>query len=672
MPEDIPRRHSLPRRRAVRSIAAALVSAGLLATALAVSAFPARAARAVPATPTAVTAPTEFELDRSLQSVPIDGQVRLAVRSTLTTDTPYLEVRFQVLRPAGGVMLQKTEIRHDLAPGDVDIRFERETASLGLRPAAYPVLVRVRRSDSEGRTHEQTIDATLFLYDPATPPAPVAVVVRLTGAPRLDTEGRFVEDPAVFTTERDLAMSVARELTSSGGRVSLALTPLMLDEWRRASGGYAVTGPEGVRQVPAGSAPSAAYASTLTSLANLAALDRVELLDVPYADPDLVGLETADGTPDLERHYDLGLSTYLASLEQTPSVGTAVFEDRLTPEALPALAARGIAYAAVSPASLSGKDASSASGAYRSGESTATLLVLDENLGKDLLGDRAAALERIFERHVSDDTQPSVVMLTLGPGRSTQPAEVAEVLRSLQASGWIRTVTLGEAASLRGKDSVEVAPARLASQAPADYWGEVAEGRRWAKALSSAAGERDRDAEAAWYAALLSESGMWAGADGSWSLADRGHAFASAARRVGTEVLGGIDLETQDVTLSGKDGEMPVSLSNRSERPLSVTVRLQSADLAFPGGGERTVQLLPVENYLTFPVDLRSALSGTVQVTVTAGDIVLKRAQVDVQASYIDRIALVAAVVLVLVGMLFYIKRRVDRADAGIIGNGRG
>ncbi|MBE0476212.1 MAG: hypothetical protein IBX62_03830 [Coriobacteriia bacterium] len=650
-------------------LAAALCAAWLVPSAAA----PAAAQR----DPGPAAAPAEAEaagtvLEQSAQSLPADGTLVLSVRSRIETQTPYYEARFQVLRPGGGLMLQKTEVRNDLQPGESVVRFERELASLGLRPAEYPVRVRVRFGDSSGRTTQHVLEDRVFVYDPERRPLPVAVVVRLAGAPALDPEGRFVSDPALYTRERDEALDLVREARGTGARFSLAVPPLLLNQWRRAADGYRTVGPEGVRDVAAGEPVPLSYAQALAALADLASLDRVELLDVPYAEPDLAGLEAAGAQSDLQRHFARGSSEYLASLEQTPSAGVAVLGDRFTPWSLPALAERGIAYAVVSPGSLEDGDPDRQGGTRAVKDTTTTALVLDEEASGFLGEDPREALGGLFERYLAEEGPGCVIaLLEIGPGRAVTARDAVGALRTLAAAGWLETVTAAEAAAQVGGPPVRLAEAREGHDGPADYWPEVAEARRCSSALSAAAGEDDQDAEAAWYMTLLAQSAAWAGPDGSWSMADRGRAFAGAAERRARSLLDSIGLQAEDVTLSGRAGDVPLNVSNRARRPMRVTLRVRSPELGFPEGTERVVELQPADNYLTMPVEMRSALSGALHVSVHAGDMVIAESDIRVYASYLDRVAVVSAVVLVLVGMLVFIKRRVDRADADIIGDGR-
>lgn len=655
----------------VRRVSRVLLALATAATLLAVRAPVASAERGGARTDeNRSTEPTGSTLAHPAQSLPTDGDLELEVRSEIPTETPYYEARFQVMRPDGGLMLQKTEILHDLEPGRVTVRFERELASLGLRPAAYPVRVRVRLGDDSGLRDEQTIEGRVFVYDPERRPVPVALVVRLSASPALDPEGRFVTDPAVYSADRDAALALAEQAPLQRERFSLAIPPHVLDQWRRAGGGYSKVGPDGVEDVPAEDPTALACLRALKAVARLAALEPVELLDVPYADPDLQGLDAAGMAADLERHYSRGVPTYLASLDQTPSAATILSGGAVPASAIPPIARRGIRFAVVSRDSLAGSRVSG--GAHRVRESTLTVLVSEAEVGSRLSENAATALDRLFEAYV-DGTNPDPVttVMEIGAGRRGGVADVIEAMSALGGAPWIETVTVSEAAGRTAVRDVRLTDRARDRSAPADYWPAAERARSYASALSSAAGERDGDAEAAWYLTLMSQSRAWAGADGSWGLADRGRAYSGAAQRRAGEVLERVVLQVEDVTLAGQSGEIPVNVSNRTRRPMNLTLRISPRGLDTPEGS-RVVELQPGDNYVTVPVDLRSALSGTVDIGLYADTLRIENESIVVRASYLDRIALVGAVAAILVGMLFFIKRRVDTADAANIGrNGR-
>jgi hypothetical protein len=203
--------------------------------------------------------------------------------------------------------------------------------------------------------------------------------------------------------------------------------------------------------------------------------------------------------------------------------------------------------------------------------------------------------------------------------------------------------------------------------APRGYWDEVAESRLKAEALLAAAGANDQRTQAAGDASMLAQSRCWSGPDDSWGFADRGRAFAAAATRESDEALGVVHIAAKDITLSGATGDVPVSIINGGETDLAVTFKSTSNDLTVERKEVEIVTLRPSENLYSVPVDLNTALAGTLRIEVWADELLLDEHEVRVSASYLDRLAIIGGVAIVLIGMLVFIRRRVTRASAGTI-----
>jgi len=134
--------------------------------------------------------------------------------------------------------------------------------------------------------------------------------------------------------------------------------------------------------------------------------------------------------------------------------------------------------------------------------------------------------------------------------------------------------------------------------------------------------------------------------------------------RVARNVLDKLTLKVENVTLPGSTGDIPVSVRNDSGRELEVTLVAEGSGVSVTGGESRRIVLKPAENLVTLPVDLRSSLRGQLTVSIVSGPRTLTEQTVTVRGSYLDRIAIIAGVVLVLFVLLLFIVRRVRAADA--------
>ena len=118
------------------------------------------------------------------------------------------------------------------------------------------------------------------------------------------------------------------------------------------------------------------------------------------------------------------------------------------------------------------------------------------------------------------------------------------------------------------------------------------------------------------------------------------------------------------MTFAGKSGEVPVSITNTTGNTLSVVVRATASGGAEVVGDRLIATVLrPQETFVPIQVDMKSQLSSKLKVEVLAGDVVLAKTNVTVKASYLDRVAIIAGVVLVLAILLVFIVRRVRRFE---------
>ena len=177
-------------------------------------------------------------------------------------------------------------------------------------------------------------------------------------------------------------------------------------------------------------------------------------------------------------------------------------------------------------------------------------------------------------------------------------------------------------------------------------------------AFISAVGANDTDAQTASDASLIAQSDSWAGPDRTWSSAERGLGFAAAATRAAGGVLEGIGLATQDVTLPSAQGEVPITVSNDSDKNLSLTLKATARNMALPEGDTIALVARPQDNYVTVPVDLQSALSGELLIEIWAGDVLLDTTRVTVRATFLDRLVLVGTIAVALLGLLLFIRHR--------------
>ncbi len=223
--------------------------------------------------------PVTVSVDASSNAIPTGGTFRFVTTATATDRVDYLQMRMRLFMPDNrNLVYQKTFVEQSLEDTSVAATFERTIEDIGLSPGAYPVEISVRTSAS-GEITETVLPTKLLVFDPKSDPVRLSVIARISAQPMVDAEGRFVVDPAQFTRARDEAAAIAQyALSEPTARIGLAASPMMLQEWRRAAGGYRFVGPEGEVAIAATDAVPREYAATLALLQRAIGSGRLELL----------------------------------------------------------------------------------------------------------------------------------------------------------------------------------------------------------------------------------------------------------------------------------------------------------------------------------------------------------------------------------------------------------
>jgi hypothetical protein len=642
----------------------------LLALASPCLAAPPSSAKKPTAKVAAKTPAPVVRIDLPGASVTPTGTLAFSVTTQLPAAVTALTVTSRVLTPAGALLYQHTETRGALPADTYAFGFSKALAGgTATREGRYRVQVQVKA----GSATAVDSNASALVVDPAKhTPVPLAVVVRVAHVPATDPDGLFSVDPASEATGRAEVRALAR-LASSHRELglTLALSPLTLDEWDQASVGYrSIAGSLPVTVSADASAPLDC-AATLDALESAVTSGSVPMLAVPYAEPDLSGLATIEGVGDLRDQLDLGTNTYQTTLRSQPGTGTALALDGLPAQVLPMLAERDVGFVLARTAALKRSGvATVAPGVYRIKDATATAVAVDDRVAR-LLGDPQASTgaiaDALFDRLDAKATkgQPVVVVLDAGPDSTITSGRLATELDALVASGWIRLVGVDAAAAMPPLGEVTASGESVGGgAAPAGWWQAIAAARQSAAALAAAAGPDDPDARRVAKDTLIAESRLWAGTDGLWRDVARARPFADTSAVVAKALLGGLKVSASPVTLSGTAGRVPVNVHNPSDRILSVVVTASAPRVTVPDGGRVAATLRPGENYVTVPVDMGSVFTANLRVGVSAGPLEISHTTVKVRASYVDRLALVGLVVVVLLGLLFYIRSR-TRAAAG-------
>jgi hypothetical protein len=181
----------------------------------------------------------------------------------------------------------------------------------------------------------------------------------------------------------------------------------------------------------------------------------------------------------------------------------------------------------------------------------------------------------------------------------------------------------------------------------------VAAARKVTGALLAAAGPEDVDSAACLRSLYLSEARIWTD-EGE----ERSTAYAIEADERARGVLSKVTLAVPNVTLSGSSGSVPVSVNNASGRTLRLVLSVAPSGLRLPGGERFSVEARSGETIVAVRVEMGTSTSAALGLDLLAGDTSIAVGTSTLRASFVDRLVVAGAVVLVLLALLWYIRRR--------------
>lgn len=641
---------SATRSRAVRvaAVAVALLVAGVLAHGATASPSPsARGNIAV-------------SLLESSTALPLDGTLGYTGVAHLASAASSVQARLQVHR-GNKLIYQRTQYASSAEEGTHTFSFSRPLVGLDLPAGEYPVTFSLHATVN-GSDISTEVTSVLRIYDVRARPIGVVVLAKVHARPLADPSGRLVVDPISPTataTREQVEHICAIAQADSASRISLALPPATVEEWRRiANNGYTLASGT---VVPAADPTAIAYQTALSHLQQALATGRLELLAEGYADPNLADLDANKLAGDASAQYDAGFSALFASMQATPSAGTAPAGGCVPRSMQRELVDRRVGYAFVDAESTRAGKKPAASGAYPCADSSLTALVVDARASRDLeTGDASSTIAHTFQRlGTATAGQPIVLRIDLDDTISDATATVGFALSTLKALPWARLHLGGEVRPAKGAKRVTFVP-QPTKNAPANYWSTVRSSRAYAAGMLAVLTSSDASATSAQRDSLLAEASAWSDPSANWNQAAAGLEFAKTALSTAKRTFGAIKLTAVSLTLAGSTGNLPVTIQNNSDKTFTVTVLVKtSTGMHVDGGRQISTRLPPRETFVPIPIDMESVLQGKVTVQVMADGVVMAKQTITVRRSYLDRLALIAGIVLVLGGMLVWIVLRV-------------
>lgn len=440
--------------------------------------------------------------------------------------------------------------------------------------------------------------------------------------------------------------------------VDLAVSPLLLQQLTRLADGYRILQPDGtVRTVPRGTGRSLDAARTLELLRATARRLQTELVTVPYADPSIPALRQSPLARDLRVLLDRGRAVLQSTLGSAPrrdllwppggqldgpSVGRlvrlGVRTVVLPPHFLPA--APGEPFTPGPVARLVG--GGRAVDAVVPDEEVATLLPAyapDPRLAAQVVLGKLAATWLEFP-----GLPGRGVALTFTGDPSVPPSFYRLFVRRLRDSPWLRPLTVSTMVATTAERRRQPVPARTHPAFNPVFVARLLQAREALAQFARSALPPPTLLERLREQLLLAEAGTLL------RRPDLALRFVDAVEGVVRGTFGMVRVRESLLTLTSREGALPVQVRNDSGLTLRVRIRLLAdRRIAFPEGDSRLVVLPPEDHVFTFPV--RAETTGRFPVRVqllTPGSPsqarVIAQADVLVRSTAYNRVALLLTV----------------------------
>ncbi|HVM09919.1 MAG TPA: DUF6049 family protein [Acidimicrobiales bacterium] len=499
------------------------------------------------------------------------------------------------------------------------------------REGVYPVRVELRDNDGD------VVDGfTTFLVSIPTvveaDPIDLALVVPVHAAPAVRPDGTVELDPERADAIAEVASVLSRW---SDIPVTLAPTPETLEALLMST--------------------RAADRDTAIALAR-ASIAR-QVAPSTYVPTDLSAIVAADLNDELDAQLARGTKTIRDVMGVPPAEDLRLVDERLTDAALESLDRRGVERLVVRESqldpvrlpndlTLTGQFTISTRG------TTFQAAAADEGLAAHFQRDVPPALGAA---HLIADA--AVLWLDL-PGRSTarrgviamasrswrpDPAFLDAVMAGVRGNPIFAPVTINGFFDA-------VAPARLRNQQLVRSFKPVESGsglnasairsaRRQLRGFASIVAADNPDLDVFERALLISQSG-------DLRPSARASYLRTVDRRI-DEQLDQIDMpQSRSITLTAREGELPVTITNQLPYPISVVVTLESDALDFPAGSSRRLELARQNTTERFEVHARGSGSFPVRVRVTApdGELVVAESRFTVRSTAVSGVGIALSV----------------------------
>jgi hypothetical protein len=567
----------------------------------------------------------------------------LAIRATNTSDQVMegLSVVLSIHSPARSRSVYELALREDatsllsaslfpqrgeLNPGQTrTFRLRQALGDLASRQedAVYPLKVQLLSGDtpvSELRT------PMIFLAERPRVPLRLAWTWVLSAPLQYRPDGTFV------STELEQELAPGGRLSTLAGAlralrrtsVDVAVSPVLADQLAKMRSGYRVLEPGGGRLVPEGSGGAAVAAGVLRTLSRVARRRTTELIALPYGDAVVPAMLQAGLETEVQATVTRGRSIVESVLGAPPR--KSVFRPPLSlidEAAVGRLSTLGVKTVVLdanavpppsdtkfTPPGLTTLSAST--GEVRAIVPDPHVMSLAQQYATDPTLAAHAALGDLAATWLEFPGRPGRGAGVLFPERTTLDPRFLRVFAGLVASSpWLQPTRASRFASVvDGGETTPIPPPRLTTPDPG-YLARLFDVRRSLDQFGTAAGDARTLID------QLDDRLLLGAATASGGSTGLGLQFVDSVQATIRRTYDGVEVSEGVVTLTSRQGFIPVTLRNNSGVPLRVRVKL-IADLsvAFVSGNSRQILLPPAERTLTFAVRAKTTGRFPVRVQV--------------------------------------------------------
>lgn len=588
------------------------------------------------------------------------------------------------------VIYRKAWSRYNLPPGASELKINKSLSSLKLSEGAYPIKISLAQA---GQIINSASSVLVVLNDhPPQESFPVALVLiwPLHERARFEHRGVYLDNKIADDSSADPGSPglyfrhVAAISQYPNLRVTMAVTPLLIEQMRDMKDGYRVAVDGKIETRTSSSKESRDVSAVFDRLAELFGSRELSLLPAPNSLAPLSYL--ADNGWDLDGR--LQISRGLEVLNNALELGSR--EDSLTvpdfalgADSIGYLAEEGIQNTVLDESffrKLLPEETEDPFKAYRlqdaDGNRITAVFRDDKSSGALELESADEAVQRLMGRlaevYLYQPQRQKIVVAAAGIQARPSQELLAALYSALQAP-WVRTVTLREAIEL----APPVSKPLMMADNPVEegylsgaYRKKLAKSRRLFSLFSQAVDADNPVRKRLERELLIAEGWDWTS---SWDLkvVNLGLDFVTDVEKTVAQELDKIKVvPSEEIALSSLQGKIPVAVFSRADYPLKARISIRGKDFVFPQGSAKSVTIEPKENLFSFSLAATRAGTFPLKVALLGGSELIDEKNFLIKTTSLSRtLALVGAALVAGVALYFLLRfgvRAKSRSQSGM------